>query len=250
MSGPWDPVVGARSRGWILVQVMPLRAPCPASAIRSRRMELSPNDLTQPDRYKLLIGCIVPRPIALVSTASRGGKLNLAPFSFFNGVGSDPMMLLFCPANKPDGSEKDTLRNCAPEEDGGTGQFVVNIISHAQARQMAACAEPLAYGESEFELSGFTPEPSHAVAPPRVAESAVSFECGTTQVIRTNPSKPSGGNVVLGEVLHMRIRDGLANERFHTDPALLDAIGRMGGLMYCTTRERFELPMGKASLQP
>ena len=77
-------------------------------------MEIDPLSLSVADRYKLLIGCVVPRPIAFVSTISPDGAPNLAPFSFFTGVGSNPLTLLFCPSNKPDGTEKDTLRNCAP----------------------------------------------------------------------------------------------------------------------------------------
>src|SRR5438874_4754500 len=91
------------------------------SALHSTPMDLRPEDLAARDRYKLMIGCIVPRPIAFVSTLSPDGRPNLASFSYFNGVGSDPMTLLFCPANKPDGTEKDTLRNCKPLIDGGTG---------------------------------------------------------------------------------------------------------------------------------
>ena len=216
-------------------------------------MLISPADLAQPDRYKLLIGLIVPRPIALVSTISTVGKLNVAPFSFFAGVGSSPMTLLFCPANKDDGSEKDSLRNAKPTSEGGVGEFVVNIVSESIARQMAACAEPLPFGESEFDLSGFTPAPSAVVRPPRVAESPASFECRTLQVIRTNPGGPGGGNVVLGEVLRIHIRDELVNDRLHTDPAKLAAIGRMGGTGYVKTADpnsRFELPMGKKALAP
>ncbi|GMV24019.1 MAG: hypothetical protein AMXMBFR58_00500 [Phycisphaerae bacterium] len=212
-------------------------------------MEFLPSQLSQPDRYKLMIGGIVPRPIAVVSTVSADGRPNVAPFSFFNGVGSDPMMLLFCPANKPDGSDKDTLRNCAAAAEGGAGEFVVNILHAADVRRIAACAEPLEYGDSEFALSGLTPAPSTRVRPPRVAEAALSFECRTVQVIRTNPGAPSGGNVVLGEVVYIHAADGLVNERFHVDPVRLDAVGRMGGIEYCNTRERFQVPMGRAALQ-
>jgi flavin reductase (DIM6/NTAB) family NADH-FMN oxidoreductase RutF len=212
-------------------------------------MHIDPADLAQPERYKLLIGCIVPRPIAWVSTISPDGRLlNLAPFSFFNGVGSNPMTLLFCPANKPDGSEKDTLRNCKPTDEGGTGEFVVNIATDALAQQMAASSEPLPYGESEFDLAGLTTEPSVAVRPPRVAESPVAFECRTMQVFRTNPGGTASGNIVIGRVVHAFVRDDLINERFHIDQARLDAIGRLGGLMYARTRDRFELPMGREAL--
>ena len=212
-------------------------------------MELDPATLSQPDRYKLLIGCILPRPIAIVSSLSPDGRPNLAPFSFFNGVGSDPMSLLFCPANKPDGSMKDTLRNVLPREDGGTGEFVVNVASESFAARMAAAAEPLPYGESEFDLSGLTPAPSIRVKAARVAESPVAFECRTLKVVRLNPGVAAGGNVVIGQVIHVHADDGVLNERLHADPARLAAIGRMGGLGYCRTRDRFEMPMGRNALK-
>ena len=211
-------------------------------------MELDPLSLAQPDRYKLLIGAIVPRPIAFVSTISPDGRHNLAPFSFFSGVGSDPMMLLFCPANKADGSEKDSLRNAKPVAEGGVGEFVVNVAVDSYARSVAGAAEPLAYGESEFELVGLTPSPSRVVRPPRVAQSPVAFECRTDRVIRTGPSVPAAGNIVLGRVVHVFVRDDLINARMHVDPAGLDAVGRMGGIGYVRTRDRFEVPMGRAAL--
>jgi flavin reductase (DIM6/NTAB) family NADH-FMN oxidoreductase RutF len=211
-------------------------------------MELDPAALDFRNRYKLLIGCIVPRPIAFVSSISPAGRVNLAPFSFFNGVGSNPMTLLFCPGNKPDGSEKDTLRNVKPAEEGGVGEFVVNVATESYVRQVAAAAEPLPYGESEFDLVGLTTAPSAIVRPPRVAESPVAFECRTRSVVRTNPGRPGGGNVVIGEVVHIFIRDDLVNERLHVDPAGLAAVARMGGLGYCRTHDRFELPMGRAAL--
>ena len=214
-------------------------------------MELDPAALKPEDRYKLLIGCIVPRPIAFVSTVSPDGRPNLAPFSFFAGVGSDPMTLLFCPANKADGTEKDTLRNAKPATEGGVGEFVVNAATEAYERKVAAGAEPLAYGESEFELADLLTALSRVVRPPRVAESPVSFECRTLQVIRTNPGVPAGGNIVIGQVVHVFIRDDLINERFHTDPARLCAIGRMGGFGYVRTGDqttRFEMPMGRKAI--
>lgn len=209
---------------------------------------IDPYRLAPSDRYKLLIGGVVPRPIALVSSMSRQAALNVAPFSFFCGVGSDPMTLLFCPAAKPDGDDKDTLRNVQSEESGGTGEFVVNIVSHAIARQTAACAEPLPHGESEFEFAGLTPAPSKRVKVPRVAESLLSFECVTRQILRTNPGVPASGNIVIGEVVGICASPGLISDRHHVDPAMLDAIGRMGGMTYATTRDRFDIPPGAAAL--
>ncbi|MGE3109151.1 MAG: flavin reductase family protein [Phycisphaerales bacterium] len=221
-------------------------------------MELSPRELAQQDRYKLLIGGIVPRPIAFVSTiaprqaGSQAGAHNLAPFSFFAGVGSEPMSLLFCPANKPDGSEKDSLRNARPCSEGGTGEFVVNIACEPYERRVAGAAEPLDYGDSEFSLVGLTPAPSRVVAPPRVAESPICFECRTRQVIRLAPGVPGGGNIVIGEVVHVHVADDIINDRFHIDPERLRAIGRMGGIGYCRTAapsHRFQMPMGREALQ-
>lgn len=198
--------------------------------------------------YKLLIGAVVPRPIAFVSTLGPDGRPNLAPFSFFNAVGSKPPTLAFCPANNDRGEEKDSLRNAKPVEEGGTGEFVVNIVPHAIARKMAACAEPLPYGESEWELSGLKSAPSGVVKPARVAECPVAFECRTVQVIRLAAGEPGGANMVIGRIVAVHAAEGLINERFHVDPAMLDAIGRMGGLGYCTTRDRFEVPMGRKAL--
>ena len=224
-------------------------------------MDIDPAKLAVQDRYKLLIGCVTPRPIALVSTVDAMGRENLAPYSFFNACGSDPMTLMFCPANNPDGSMKDSMRNALPPGwhgpgwepgfEGGTGEFVVNLAYEPYIRRVAACAEPLDHGESEYDLSGLTPEPSAVVAPPRVRESPVSFECETWRVIRTNedqPAAPNAGNIVIGRVVHVRVHEGVLNDRFHADPAALQTVGRMGGLNYCTTRDRFEMPMGHAAL--
>ncbi len=207
-------------------------------------MQFNPQTLERVERYKLEIGAIVPRPIAFVSTASPAGDANLAPFSFFCGVSSNPMTLLFCPANKADGTDKDTLRNV--EE---TGEFVVNIVSVDFARQMAVCAEGLDYGESEFSLSGLTQAPSAKVAAPRVLEAKVSFECKKQQVVRLNPGVVAGGNVVIGEVIWIHVDDAIIDERKRIDPAKLQAVGRMGGLGYCTTGEYFEIPSGRAALE-
>ena len=211
-------------------------------------MEYDPHNLEMGDRYKLLIGTIVPRPIALISTVSTTGQNNLAPFSFFAGVGSNPMTVLFCPANRPDGSEKDTLRNAKPVSEGGVGEFVINISTEAYASRMAAAAEPLPPEQSEFLFVDLTPTASRQVKPPRVLESPVCFECRTLSVTRTNGSEPLAGNVVLGEVVHIFVDAALVNEQMHVDATKLAAVGRMGGLEYCRTQDRFKMAMGKAAL--
>ena len=195
------------------------------------------------DRYKLLIGLIVPRPIAWVSTISPDGAPNLAPFSFFNAIGANPMLLMFCPASKPDGTEKDSLRNAKPMAEGGTGEFVVNIVPHALKDAMSLTSSELPFGESEWELAPHLlhTEPSLRVRPARIAAAPACFECRTLSVTRTNPGAPGAGNMVIGEVLHVRTLPGILGDRFHTDAAALDAIGRMGGAAYATTRDRFDI---------
>jgi flavin reductase (DIM6/NTAB) family NADH-FMN oxidoreductase RutF len=212
--------------------------------------DIDPLKIQVVERYKLLVGAIVPRPIAFVSTISPVGVANLAPYSFFNGVGSDPMTLLFCPANDANGAEKDTLRNCKPHDEGGVGEFVVNVAVEAYARQMAGSAETLPPEESEFDLVGLTPAPSTRVSPPRVAESPICFECVTDAVVRTNQGAPAGGNVVIGRVVNVHVADDLlVDERYRVDPERLAAIGRMAGLTYCFTRDRFDIPWGRRALE-
>jgi flavin reductase (DIM6/NTAB) family NADH-FMN oxidoreductase RutF len=226
-------------------------------------MEIDPETLTPGLRYNLVIGTVVPRPIAVVGTVSIDGRPNLAPFSCFMYAGTNPLTLVVSPANPstpsnapgsgpPDlpqaASEKDTLRNAKPVSEGGTGEFTVSIATEATIQRVVACAEPLAHGDSEFEFAGLRSAPSTKVSAPRLADTPVSFECVTTQVIRLNPGAPGGGNLLIGTVVNIHLRDDLAHERYHIDAARLRAVGRMGGPQYCTTRERATIPMGAQAL--
>jgi flavin reductase (DIM6/NTAB) family NADH-FMN oxidoreductase RutF len=212
-------------------------------------MEIDVAELPVALRYNLMIGAIVPRPIAVVGTCDAAGRANLAPFSFFTGGGSDPMTLVVCIANPPGGDgEKDTLRNAKPVAEGGTGEFTVSVATESNILRVVACAEPLPHGESEFDLAGLTPVPGTVVRAPRLAESPVAFECRTLQVVRLAPGRVGGGNLLVGEVVRAHVADGLASERMHVDAALLAAVGRMGGLDYCVTRERAAIPAGRAAL--
>ena len=191
------------------------------------------------DVYKLMVGIIVPRPIALVSTVDTAGVANLAPFSFFCGVGADPPTLLFCPALRAEGaaepaSRKDTLHNVE-----ATGEFVVNVVSEAIASAANISAAEVPPDVDEFALAGLTPLPSDAVRPPRVAESPAQMECKLLQVIYTS-NRPSGGVIVLGEIVRFHVRADLL-DNFRVDPAGLDAVGRMAGNTWVRTRDRFEL---------
>ena len=185
--------------------------------------------------YKLMVGLIVPRPVALVSTIDREGVPNLAPFSFFNGVGSNPPTVLFCPTLRASGDHrKDTLRNVEQ-----TGEFVINIVSSALADAANASAAEVGPEIDEFALSGLTAIPSEVVRPPRVAESPGQMECKLLEVIFTRHA-PGGGVIVLGEVVRFHV-DPEIEENFRIDPAKLDAVGRMAGNTWVHTRDRFDL---------
>ena len=199
---------------------------------------VDPADHAARDIYKLMTGIIVPRPVALVSTVDSNGVANVAPFSFFSGVGSVPPTVLFCPVIRAETEElpgrKDSLRNV--EE---TGEFVVNVVSDAIAAAANDAAAEVPPDVDEFTLAGLTPIASDAVRPPRVAESPAQMECKLLHVIYTG-SRPGGGVIVLGEVVRFHIREDLLQD-FRVDPAGLDAVGRMAGNTWVRTRDRIEL---------
>jgi flavin reductase (DIM6/NTAB) family NADH-FMN oxidoreductase RutF len=182
--------------------------------------------------YKLLIGSIVPRPIAFVSTISAEGGYNLAPFSFFNAICGEPPVVCFASGNRV--PSKDTLANVK-----ATGEFVVNIVSEEFAEQMNACSGDYPEGVDEFAVSGLTPVASDLVRPPRVLESHVNMECKVMQIVEVS-ARPRGGTLVIGEVIRFHIDDAIVND-FRIDPEKLRAVGRMGGNEYSRTRDRFEM---------
>jgi len=210
-----------------------------ASAKSRTMLTIDPADCQPREVYKLMTGIIVPRPVALVSTVDREGHVNLAPFSFFSGVGSVPPTVLFCPALRPGGGaeagqRKDTLRNV--EE---TGEFVINVVSEALAEAANHTAAEVPPEVDEFALSGLTPVASDLVRPPRVGESPAQMECRLLQVIYTSHA-PGGGVIVLGEVVRFHVVERLV-EDFRVDPDGLDAVGRMAGNTWVRTRDRIEL---------
>ncbi len=194
------------------------------------------SELRGSEFYRHMVQVIVPRPIAWVSTRSLDGIDNLAPFSYFTGVGSRPPTLLFCPANRRDGRPKDTMANIL-----ATDGFVVNVVTDALARQMNATAVEAESDESEFELAELETIESERVNVARVRQSPVQIECRLRDLIHVGEGS-GGANIVVGDVLLMHIDPAITNAAGLVDPALLDAVGRMGGLDYCRTRERFELP--------
>ncbi|MBZ2184422.1 MAG: flavin reductase family protein [Bryobacter sp.] len=198
-------------------------------------MIICPEELSARELYKLLIGTVVPRPIAWVSTISRDGVRNLAPYSFFNAVSADPPVVCFAPSRKPAGDpRKDTLRNV--EE---TGEFVVNIVSVVLAEAMNRTAAEVGPEVDEFELAGVTAVAATRVSAPMVAEAPAKLECRLKQILPMG-DRPTSGILVLGEVVCFHYAEGMVEE-YRVDAGKLDAVGRMGGMSYSCTRERFDL---------
>lgn len=202
-------------------------------------MIIDPSSSAPADVYKLMVGAIVPRPIAFVSTVSPDGILNLAPFSFFTAISANPPVICFSPMIRGnDGARKDTIQNIEQ-----TGEFVVNVVSEEFVQQMNICSTEFPPHIDEFACSGLTPLPSDVVKPPRVKESHINMECKLVQIVHVSP-KPLGGSIVIGEVLRFHIDDAILTSG-RVDPDKLHPVGRMGGPTYTRTTDRFDLERPK-----
>ena len=190
--------------------------------------------LSPAERYKLVTGVIVPRPIAWVSSLNRHGAVNLAPYSFFGLMGSDPAIVAFAPGNRPEGGPKDTAANI-----GSGGEFVVNLVSRALAEAMNLTATDFPAHEAEPAALGIELIPSNRVQVPRVASSPAALECREVQTVTIGNTR-----IILGEVLALSIGSQHMHdaEKQYVNTPSLDLIGRMGGRGgYATTRDRFEI---------
>lgn len=200
------------------------------------KVSINIKEISFQDKYKLLIGSIVPRPIGFISTISSGGTYNLAPFSFFNGVCSEPMAVLFCPVVRAsDGKEKDTLINIK-----STKEFVANIVSEEFAEKMNQCSAEYPPDIDEFKESGLTPLPSKLVKPPLVKEAKINMECKLLKLVEIG-NKPGAGTVVIGEVVHFHVREDIYQDG-KINLSKLKPIGRLGGSDYCRVTDIFSLP--------
>jgi len=197
-------------------------------------MIIDPKTVPATVSYRLLVGSVVPRPIAFVSSTSPDGINNLAPFSFFNAVCGDPPVVLFCPIWRD--PQKDTLANVR-----ATREFVVNIVNEDIVEQMNACSAEFPANVDELAMSGLRPIPSDIVRAPRVAESPVSMECTLLQIVEVS-ARPLGGNIVIGEVVRFHVDDRIIDAgSYRIDAEKLRAVGRMGGYDYARTRDRFSI---------
>lgn len=189
-------------------------------------MEIKPGNLEWKDAYKLLVGSILPRPIAFVTTIDDKGVVNAAPFSFFTAICADPMLICFSPMRRgTDGKKKDTLANIEL-----TREFVVNIVSEEWIEKMNICAAEYPAELDELDISGLQKESSQVVNPPRVKESKVHLECSLNQVLHFGENA-GAGSLVIGKVEHVHVAEELyENGRINTDK--LKPVGRMAGQMY------------------
>lgn len=195
--------------------------------------------LDTPTKYKLLIGAIVPRPIAFVSTINEKGETNLAPFSFYNGISSNPPVLMISVARKPTSEPKDTLRNILE-----TKQFVVNSASSWLLDPVVYSGGDFPYGQSEFNLTNLTPIASHSIKPPRVKESPIHFECELYKAVDIGDGSPGSSVAVFGKVLLMHIM-----QEAYVDGKIIlekiDPIARLGGISYTNAVEKWKKPSPK-----
>jgi flavin reductase (DIM6/NTAB) family NADH-FMN oxidoreductase RutF len=204
-------------------------------------MIISPSDVPYSEIYGILLNSVAPRPIAWVSTVSASGQPNLAPFSFFNAVCVDPPLLAFAPGLRQpkepqasDGEAKDTLHNIRE-----TKEFVVNIVTYELAESMNLTSGEYDASVNEFEVAKVTPQVSRRVRPPRVAESPVSFECKLHQILDFS-QRPTSSSLVIGQIVSIDMSDAHLKSG-KLDRNSLDLIGRMGGIQYTRTTQRFEM---------
>lgn len=189
------------------------------------------------DAYRLLTTAVVPRPIAWVSTVSRAGVPNLAPYSFFNAVAGDPLTVMFAPSARPDGSPKDSLRNAQE-----TGVFVVNLVDETLAEAMNHTSGAWAHGVSEFAEAGLETAPSSLVAAPRVEAAPVALECRVSQIV---PVTGSDSTLVLGEVLLFHVRADILAEDSLIEAERYRPVARLGRSEYSTLGQVFSLSRPK-----
>ena len=188
------------------------------------------------ETHKLMIGSIVPRPIALVSTTSNNGINNLAPFSYFNGVCSKPPTIMFAPARRGwDGKEKDTLINIR-----NTKEFSINIVSEDIGEKMVKCSTDYEKEVDEYSKSGLSPLSSKKIKPPIVSESKISLECILNQIVQIGKEDAGSGFIVIGTIVLFHINDEVYdNGRIILDK--LQPLGRVAGNGYVRSTNTFDI---------
>jgi flavin reductase (DIM6/NTAB) family NADH-FMN oxidoreductase RutF len=194
-------------------------------------MQIDPSLQTTADNYKLITNLVVPRPIAWVTSLGETGLVNLAPFSFFNAIGADPLYVIVSIGRRDDGTQKDTARNIETGRD-----FVVNLVTEDLLDAMNISATDFPPDHSEIQPAHLEALPSSKVKAPRLAQTQVSLEC------KLHSAQPLGANTLfIGEVVMFHIAEHLVGPRFHIET--FAPLGRLGSpSVYCRTTDRFELP--------
>ena len=182
------------------------------------------------DRYKILSGAILPRPIALVTTLNAEGRPNAAPFSFFGVLDHDPAVVALGISRHPDGRLKDTVANIRE-----TGEFIVHIPDRALAEAVEITASPVGPEIDELSLAGLEHQPGQTVASPRILSAPVALECHLHSTVPISTTR----EILIGRISAAFIRAEAVGDRLHIDPRQIDAIGRLGGKNYCSTRDLF-----------
>ena len=196
------------------------------------KKKFNPAKLDIRSNYHLMISGIVPRPIAFVSSISKNGAVNLAPYSFFNGFGANPPIVGFSPAlSGRTGKPKDTLLNIQD-----TKEFTISIANSSMVGQVSLSSCEYERSIDEFDITGLTKKDSDLVAPPYVSESAFVMECKLHDIIYLG-NKPASGNLILGEIVMFHVSEEILDPNGIIDPILLDAISRMGGSWYSKSKD-------------
>jgi len=205
--------------------------------LNANTLQLNPQEMSAKDKYKLIIGCIVPRPIAFVSTKSQSGVSNLAPFSFFNGVASNPpSVVIAATIRSSDGGLKDTLLNIKE-----TGEFVVNVVTEDIVKQVNQSSAEYDREVNEFEQTGLTEGQSVIVKASRVMESPINMECKLTQLVPVGDGGQGSSTLIIGEIVYFHIREDLYDNG-RIDIEKLKPVSRLAGSYYAPVREIFDLP--------
>mgnify|MGYP005846047455 CR=1 FL=1 len=202
----------------------------------NQMLSLAPDDMDRRDAHRLMLSLVVPRPIAWVSTLGADGTLNLAPYSFFNGVSGDPPIVMIAVSGRSarsGGGVKDTLRNAQE-----TGEFVVNLVDETLAAAMNLTAGEWDYTVDEFALAGLEPAPSVDVRPPRVAAARAAMEARVHQII---PVAGTTSTMVLGRIVRYHFREDLLRPDGLVDAARLQPLARLGGPEYARLGEIFAM---------
>jgi flavin reductase (DIM6/NTAB) family NADH-FMN oxidoreductase RutF len=198
-------------------------------------IELDPSKLSRRELTAIANGLVAPRPIAWVSTRAPDGTANLAPFSFFNSFAASPFTIGIGPGSR-EGVNKDSLANIK-----ATGEFTVSVVTRELATRANLSSAEFDPSVDEWTVAGVTARPSRTVGPPSVAESPAALECRVFTIVDLGESEQPTNSLVIARVTFVHIAEHVVGDGYAVDPDAIDLVGRMGGDLWSTTRDRFSL---------